>query len=193
MRTTENERSKRGKRQFAEVMTIAPPDDPSPAIASGLIEFVFGEIWPRPVLSRRDRRFITLACVADADAQEPLEQHVYAALNGGDLTITEMRETVLHFAVYAGWPKASRVNTVVHEQWERIPRERGLAAPPPDPLLPLVTPADPESRLLCGEHSFREINCLPVAPPRDNPYSGAGIINFVFGEMWLRPGLGMKE
>ncbi len=44
-----------------------------------------------------------------------------------------------------------------------------------------------------GEAAFREINCLPFAPARDNPYSGAGILNFVFGEMWLRPGLGMKE
>ena len=118
---------------------------------------------------------------------------MYAALNSGDLSITEMRETVLHFAVYSGWPKASRFNIVVDEQWDRIHRERGQAVPPPEPLLPLVTPSDPEDRLLTGEQSFRDINCIPFAPIRDNPYSGAGILNFVFGEMWLRPGLGMKE
>ena len=44
-----------------------------------------------------------------------------------------------------------------------------------------------------GEQSFMDINCMPFVPIRDNPYSGAGILNFVFGEMWLRPGLGMKE
>jgi len=38
---------------------------------------------------------------------------VYAALNSGDLSIVEMRETVLQFAVYSGWPKASRFNIVV--------------------------------------------------------------------------------
>ena len=53
---------------------------------------------------------------------------MYAALNSGDLTITEMRETVLHFAVYAGWPKASRFNIVVDEQWARIIDERGESA-----------------------------------------------------------------
>lgn len=193
MTTTDLDRSERGRQQFAEVMTFAPPDDTSPAIAHGLIDFVFAEIWSRPVLSRRDRRFITLACVADADGQEPLEQHVYAALNSDDITIAEMRETVLHFAVYSGWPKASRFNMVVDDQWEHINRERGRDVPPPEPLLPLVTPSDPEGRLACGEESFREINCIPFAPMRDNPYSGAGILNFVFGEMWLRPGLGMKE
>ncbi|MGB6206937.1 carboxymuconolactone decarboxylase family protein [Mycobacterium sp.] len=186
-------RRERGLRQYTEVMTIAAPADPSPVIAEGLIDFVFAEIWSRPTLSRRDRRFVTLACVAAADAMQPLEQHVYAALNSGDITIAEMRETVLHFAVYAGWPKASRFNIVVDQQWAAIMAERREECPSPEPLLPLVTQSDPEQRLRGGEQSFKDINCLPFAPPRDNPYSGAGILNFVFGEMWLRPGLGIKE
>ncbi|KDE98420.1 carboxymuconolactone decarboxylase [Mycolicibacterium aromaticivorans JS19b1 = JCM 16368] len=185
-------RRERGRRVFADVMTFAAPQDDSPA-ATGLIDFVYGEVWSRPALSRRDRRFVTLACVAAADAEAPLRDHVYAALNSGDVLITEMREAVLHFAVYAGWPKASWFNMVVDEQWERIHRNRGQAPSPPDPLLPLITPSDPEIRLVVGEQSFKEINCIPFAPIRDNPYSGAGILNFVFGEMWLRPGLGMKE
>lgn len=190
--TESDTRTERGRREFAEVMTFEAPSDSSPATAN-LIDFVFAEVWPRPGLSRRDRRFVTLACVAAADAEESLRDHVYAALNSGDVSIVEMRETVLHFAVYAGWPKASRFNGVVDEQWDRIHRERGLTPPAPEPLLPLTTPSDPEQRLLCGEQSFREINSIPFAPTRDNPYSGAGILNFVFGEMWLRPGLGMKE
>ena len=193
MTTVGADRSERGRRAFAEVMTFAAPEDSTPATEHGLIDFVFGEVWSRPTLSRRDRRFVTLPCVAAADAEEPLRDHVYAALNSGDISIAEMRETVLHFAVYSGWPKASRFNIVVDEQWDRIHRERGQTVPPPDPLLPLVTPSDPEERLLTGEQSFRDINCIPFAPIRDNPYSGAGILNFVFGEMWLRPGLGMKE
>jgi 4-carboxymuconolactone decarboxylase len=191
--SSQRQRRERGRDEFAEVMTVDAPIETSPVIANGLIDFVFAEVWSRPGLSRRDRRFVTLACVAGADVTSALEQHVYAALNSRDLTITEMRETVLHFAVYAGWPKASQFNMVVDAQWERIVRERGETMPSPPPLLPLATPSDPDARLACGEESFREINCLPFAPSRDNPYSGAGILNFVFGEMWLRPGLGMKE
>lgn len=187
-----NERHARGTRTFSEVMTTAAPDDASP-FSSGLLDFVFAEVWTRPALSRRDRRFVTLACVAAADAVAPLEQHVYAALNSGDITITEMRETVLHFAVYAGWPKASLFNMVVDAQWATITAERGLPADEPEPLLPLASDSDPEQRLLGGEESFRDINCVPYTPPRDNPYTGGGILNFVFGEMWLRPGLGTKE
>ncbi|MFN6549258.1 carboxymuconolactone decarboxylase family protein [Mycolicibacterium septicum] len=190
--TASDTRTERGRREFAEVMTFEAPSDESPATAN-LIDFVFAEVWPRAALTRRDRRFVTLPCVAAADAEGPLRDHVYAALKSGDLSIVEMRETVLHFAVYAGWPKASRFNIMVDEQWDRIHRERGLTPPAPEPLLPLPTPSDPEERLVCGEQSFRDINCIPFAPTRDNPYSGAGILNFVFGEMWLRPGLGMKE
>lgn len=193
MTAAEQGRGERGRRSFADVMTFDPPEDCDPASVAGLINVVFGEIWTRPNLSRRDRRFITLACVAAADAEQPLRDHVYAALNSGDVSITEMQETVLHFAVYSGWPKASRFNMAVDEQWQRIHRERGEPVPDGELLLPLVTPSDPEQRLLAGEQSFRDVNCVPFVPIRDNPYSGAGILNFVFGEMWLRPGLGMKE
>lgn len=192
MTIIDSDRQQRGRRAFAEIMTFPAPHDQAPTTAS-LLDFVFGEVWQRPALSRRDRRFITLPCVAAADAEGPLRDHVYAALNSGDVSIVEMQETVLHFAVYAGWPKASRFNMVVDEQWARIHRERGQNVPAPTPLLPLTTPSDPEQRLTVGEESFKVINCLPYSPARDNPYQGAGILNFVFGEMWLRPGLGMKE
>lgn len=192
MTTPDTERLERGKRAFADVMTFPAPDDFSPAMTH-LLDFVFAEVWQRPALTRRQRRFVTLPCVAAADAEGPLRDHVYAALNSGDISIVEMRETVLHFAVYGGWPKASRFNSAVDEQWARIHDERGLAVPAPEPLLPLTTPSDPEERLAVGEQSFKDINCLPHAPMRDNPFQGAGILNFVFGEMWLRPGLGMKE
>lgn len=55
MRAIDTERSGRGRRLFAEVMTFDPPEDTSPAAVAGLLDFVFGEIWSRPVLSRRDR------------------------------------------------------------------------------------------------------------------------------------------
>ena len=112
-----------------EVMTFTAPEDATPVNVT-LLDFVFAEVWERPGLSRRDRRFVTLPCVAAADAEGPLRDHVYAALNSGDVTISEMRETVLHFAVYSGWPKASRFNMIVDEQWDRIHRERGQTTPP---------------------------------------------------------------
>ncbi len=175
-------------------MTFAAPQMTPRRSTPSLIDFVFAEIWSRPGLSRRDRRFVTLACVAAADAEAPLRDHVYAALNSGDISITEMRETVLHFAVYAGWPKASRFNT-----WSTNSGTASTATAA-RPLRHLSrccrwpTPSEPESTA-CRRGAVvpRPSTACLSSPTRDNPYSGAGILNFVFGEMWLRPGLGMKE
>ena len=192
MTRPDTDRMERGKLAYADVMTVPAPPESTP-VDDHLRDFVFADVWQRPGLTRRERRFITLPCVADADAEDPLRAHVYAALNSGDITILEIRETVLHFAVYAGWPKASRFNMIVDQEWSRIHQERGLPVPEPEPLLPLSTPSDPEERLAVGAACFKDINCLPFAPNQDNPFQGAGILNFVFGEMWLRPGLARKE
>ena len=85
-----------------------------------------------------------------------------------------MRELVLHFAVYSGWPKASRFNMIVDEQWERIHSDRGEDPPPAEALVPLTTSSDPEARLRTGEQAFREVNCVPYVPTRDNPVLGCG-------------------
>lgn len=162
----------RGERIFDEVMRFAAPADDSPAMR-GLVDFVFAEVWSRPGLSRRDRRFVTLACVAAAGSETDLRDHVNAALDSGDIDIIELREAVLQFAVYAGWPKASRFSAIVEER---------AGDQTPTLLEPVMSP----------EESFRTFNCVPFVPSRDNPFTGA-VLDFVYGEVWLRPGLGVKE
>ena len=88
MTTFDTDRTERGRRAFAEIMTFPAPDDASPA-TTHLLDFVFAEVWQRPGLTRRERRFVTLPCVAAADADQPLRDHVYAALNSGDLSIVD--------------------------------------------------------------------------------------------------------
>ena len=166
---------------FGEVMAVAAPSDDSP-VAAGLLDVVFAEIWSRPGLSRRDRRFVTLACVAGAEVEAQLGDHVRAALRSGDISITEMREAVLQFAVYAVWPKASRFGGVVEEQWRDIGDD---ATPAPEPL--------PGYGPVAAEEAFRTLNCDAYVPDQDNPFTGAGVLDFVYGELWQRPGLGVRE
>jgi 4-carboxymuconolactone decarboxylase len=177
---------------YREVMTTEPPVPESP-LQRANFDFVFGQVWPRPGLSRRDRRWVTLACVAAADAPRPIEDHVYGALNSGDIEISELLEFVLQFAVYCGWPKASHVEGVARQQWARIHAERGE----PAPAWPVLSTAslgdnDWERRLARGEQEFRDVNFVN-APPRDTPYNQAGILNFVFGHVWQRPGLTRRD
>jgi len=177
---------------YREVMTVEPPTVATP-FEGATLDFLFGRVWSRPGLGRRDRRWVTLTCVAAADAPEPMEAHVYAAMNSGDMELGEMLEFVLQFAVYCGWPKASRLEGVIRQQWTRIEEERGRE-PTPWPVLDNATlgPSDWEERLERGAKEFRDVNLVP-APPPDTPYTQAGILNFVFGHVWQRPGISRKD
>ena len=95
-------RTETGRRRYREVMVSDAPPPVTPYLDKGVVDSVFGELWDRPGLARRDRRWVTLACVAAAAVDEPIQQHVYAALASGDITREEFQEFVLHFAYYAG-------------------------------------------------------------------------------------------
>lgn len=176
---------------YRRVMMAEPPAAETPLDAATR-EFV-ADVWSRPGLGVRDRRFVTLACVGAADAVAAIDAHVYAALASGDITVEQMGELVLHFAVYCGWPKASQMEASVRTQWQRIHAERGEDAPAfPERSLEDLGPADPQQRIDHGVRVFEEINLIQ-APPQDSPYFHAGILNFVFGHLWQRPGLSRRE
>ncbi|MFM2073667.1 MAG: hypothetical protein RLZZ623_3931 [Actinomycetota bacterium] len=173
------------------IMGREHPDPTTPREAA-LIDFVFAEIWSRGVLTRRERRLITLACAAGSDAHQTLADHVDAALVTGDLDEDELGELVLHFAVYCGWGKAESVERIVRDRIA-VAQHAGIRparAPRPEPLTAI--PADQELRKQGGEREFREVNIVP-SPPRGVPYYDDGILNFVFGDMWQRPGLGRRD
>lgn len=120
-------RTETGRRRYREVMVSDAPPPITPYLDKGVVDSVFGELWDRPGLARRDRRWITLACVAAAAVDEPIKQHVYAALASGDITREEFQEFVLHFAYYAGWPRASALEMAYYEACTRIDAD-GLTA-----------------------------------------------------------------
>ena len=150
-------------------------------------------VWTRPGLSVRDRRFVAIACVSAAVDVPAMDAHVYAALASGDLTIEQMNELTLHFAVYCGWPRASQLEMTARTQWQRLHDERGKPLPAfPQLGLEDIGPPDPAQRIAEGIKCFEEVN-LVQAPSQDSPYFFAGILNFVFGHVWLRPGLTRRE
>ncbi|GAA5056923.1 4-carboxymuconolactone decarboxylase [Thermocatellispora tengchongensis] len=177
---------------FREVMTFDPPEATTPFEVAHR-DFVYGRIWSRPELGRRERRLVTLTCVAAADAPQPIIDHVYAALSSGDLSLEEMLEAVLHFAVYCGWPKASHLEGVIRMQHARVQQERGhTPAPWPARDDDTLGINDWRAGIARGAEVFTEVNLVP-APVPDTPYTHAGILGYVFGHLWQRPGLSRRD
>lgn len=82
---------------------------------------VYGEIWERPQLAKRDRSMITIA-VLQALAREELAIHIPRGLDNG-LTPQEISEIILHVTFYAGWPTGVQASLTAAEVFE----ERGLS------------------------------------------------------------------
>lgn len=66
-------------------------------------EHAWGGVWTREGLDRKTRSLITLAALTALKCPQELKGHVRGALNNG-CSVEDIRETLLHCAVYAGVP-----------------------------------------------------------------------------------------
>ena len=93
----------------------------SPKLAELSADVLFGDIWERPELSKRDRSLITVANLVALYRTDQLKGHIGRALDNG-VTKTEISEIILHTTFYAGWPVGANAVRVAKEVFE----ERGI-------------------------------------------------------------------
>jgi 4-carboxymuconolactone decarboxylase len=79
--------------------------DIAPRLAELSDEVLFGDVWERPQLSKRDRSLATCAALIALGKTEQMNFHFPRALENG-VTREELVELVTHMAFYAGWPCA---------------------------------------------------------------------------------------
>ena len=88
--------------------------DVVPHLADLTTDLLFGQIWERPGLSKRDRSLITVAALTALYRTEQLRSHVRRALDNG-VTKEEISEIITHMAFYSGWPTAVNAAQVAQE------------------------------------------------------------------------------
>ncbi len=71
-----------------------------------ITRYAWGDVWSRPGLDRRTRSIVTLTALVSLRAENEIAMHVRGALRNG-LTPEEIKEVILHTAVYAGVPAAN--------------------------------------------------------------------------------------
>jgi len=77
----------------------------APKLAQLTDEVLFGDIWERPQLSKRDRSLITCATLVATGKTEQMSFHFPRAIENG-VTQEELIEMITHLAFYVGWPSA---------------------------------------------------------------------------------------
>jgi 4-carboxymuconolactone decarboxylase len=78
---------------------------------------LFGDVWERPELSKRDRSLVTISALIALNRPDQLRRHLQRARDNG-LTRDEIVETITHLAFYAGWPSAMTAVMIAKELFE---------------------------------------------------------------------------
>ncbi len=66
---------------------------------------LFGDVWERPQLSKRDRSLATVAALIAMNRPDQLRFHLARAVDNG-VKKEELVEVITHLAFYSGWPNA---------------------------------------------------------------------------------------
>ena len=91
--------------------------DTVPQLISFTETVVYGDVWERPGLSKRDRSLITVAALIALYRGDQLKGHLQRALFNG-VTQDELAEAITHLAFYSGWPTAMTAARLLKEVLE---------------------------------------------------------------------------
>ncbi len=112
-RGADRSRHERGMAKMQEVygFSVDPDEIPGPYV-DFTVDHLFGEVWTRTALDVRDRRLMTIGVLAALGLHELVEIQFRSALERDELSVEQVRETVVHLTHYIGWPLSTKVNEV---------------------------------------------------------------------------------
>src|SRR3954451_10704390 len=153
----------------------------APALEKYTQDHLYGDVWKRPGLSRRDRSIVSLAVLITRNQFPPLNYYLGQALDNG-VKPAEISELIVHLAFYAGFANAFGAIGPARDVFA----QRGIGSdqiPPASPqLLPLDEAAEAQRAVRVGESAG------PVSP---------GLVKdtgeLLFKDLWLRPDLGPRD
>jgi 4-carboxymuconolactone decarboxylase len=90
----------------------------APKLADLTDNVLFGDVWERPQLSKRDRSLATVSALIAMNRPDQLRSHLARARENG-LTQEELVETITHLAFYSGWPNAVTAISVARDVFEK--------------------------------------------------------------------------
>jgi 4-carboxymuconolactone decarboxylase len=92
--------------------------DVAPKLVELTDNVLFGDVWERRQLSKRDRSLVTVSTLIAMNRPDQLRSHLVRARENG-LTEEELVETITHLAFYAGWPNAVSAVSVARDAFKK--------------------------------------------------------------------------
>jgi 4-carboxymuconolactone decarboxylase len=160
----------------------------APGLENLTDEVVFGRVWARPGLGLEDRMLATLACLTAKQYLPQLAEMAGAALHI-EMAPRLIQEVMLHCAMYAGVPSA--VNSL--ETVRTVLAEKGISQPVED-----LIEAEIETLLTMGQQTMQDLH----AERSEGGYAAPGAaasgiyataIDYLYGEVWNRPGITRRQ
>ena len=87
-----------------------------------ITEAAWGQLWSRGEWNRRDRSIVTIALLAALGHTDELAMHIRATARTG-ATIADVREALLHVAIYAGVPTANTAFRIAKQVYAEMTAE----------------------------------------------------------------------
>ncbi len=91
----------------------------TPHLADLTTKVLYGDVWERPGLSKRDRSLITVAALTALYRTDQLQVHIRRAVENG-VTKEEISEVITHMAFYGGWPTAANAVQVAKKVFDEL-------------------------------------------------------------------------
>lgn len=90
-----------------------------------ITEGAWGSVWSRPHWTKRERSMVTIALLAALGHDDELAMHVRATCNTG-ATEEDLREAVMHVAIYAGIPAANQAIKIIKRTYAEMKSKPGV-------------------------------------------------------------------
>jgi 4-carboxymuconolactone decarboxylase len=98
---------------------VASTDDFNAPFQTLITESAWGSVWSRDQITKRERSMITIALLAGLGHFEEVAMHVRATRNTG-ASLDDIREALLHVAIYAGVPAANHAFKIAREAYAEM-------------------------------------------------------------------------
>lgn len=153
----------------------------APALEQYTQQRLYGDVWQRPGLNRRDRSLVTIAALIARGEAPALTYYADQALENG-VKPSEISETITHLAYYSGWGKAMATVGPVSEAFAKRGIGQDQLAAVESTSLPLDEEAEAQRATTVG-------NQFGSVAPGLVQYT----TDYLFRDLWLRPDLAPRD